>query len=183
MTSYWVSDYCSLFNSFSINPLGDGDKNFQYNSLTRLIIVATIAASIGYPDQLTTIIGAGVFSLILSICIYFLTLNSSSAIEGRIIDPSGAQFSRDEYSGGLTQYGEEILNDYETNTKNSFLINHPKLDTDDLKNKHFMDGNKMPKMITKELVKPRDINEFAQQVMTGTVKQLNSMQNKNISPV
>lgn len=183
MTSYWVSDYCSLFNSFSINPFSGGDKNLQYNSLTRLIIVATIIASIGYPDQLSTILGAGVFSVILSICIYFLTLNSKSAIEERIIDPNGARFSRDEYSGGLTQYGEEILNDYEANTKNSFLINHPSLDTDDLKHKHFMDGNKMPKVISKEIVNPPTRNRFSQQVMTGTVKQLNSMQNKNISPV
>jgi hypothetical protein len=183
MTSYWFSDPCALFNSFSINPLSGTDKNFQYNSLTRLIIISTLVAMYAYPDQINSIAGSGLFSVMVSVCIYFLTLNSTSAIEERIIDPKGADFSKEEYSAGLTEYGKDILEDYETNTKNSFLINHPRLNTDDLKNKLFMNGNKTPKRINKEFVEPIKGNEFSQQVMTGTVKQLNSLQSKNISPV
>ena len=171
------------FNSFSVNPFSGRDKNFQYTSFTRLIILGTILASIQYRDKMDIIVGTGVFSLIVSTCIYFLTLNSSSGVEEIIIDPNGAQFSKEEYSGGLTDYGKDILTNYETNTQNSFLINHPTLNTDDLKNKHFMNGDKMPKQISKQIVKPATENEFAQQVMTGTVKQLNSLQYKNISPV
>ena len=46
MTTYWISDPCSLFNSNNINPFVSDDKNFKFNSLTRLIIVVTLFSSL-----------------------------------------------------------------------------------------------------------------------------------------
>jgi hypothetical protein len=183
MTSYWFSDFCALFNSFSINPLAGTDKNFQYNSLTRLIIVLSIVGALIYQDDSIGILLTGGFSVILSIAIYFLTLNSPGGVENRLISSSNTEYSKGEYAGGLTDHGRNILEDYETNTKNSFLINQPIVDTEASKHKFFLDGNKTPKDVTEEIIPPPINNLFAQQVMTGTVKQLNSMQNKNISPV
>ena len=183
MTSYWFSDFCALFNSFSINPLAGSDKNFQYNSLTRLIIVLSLVGSLIYQDDYIGILVTGVFSVILSVAIYFLTLNSPTGVENRVIANSNIEYSGEEYAGGLTNQGRNILEDYETNTKNSFLINHPIVDTESIKHKFFLEGNKTPKEVTKEIIPPNTQNQFAQQVMSGTVKQLNSLQNKNISPV
>lgn len=184
MTSYWFSDFCALFNSFSINPLGGTDKNLQYNSLTRLIIVCTLIAAIVYPRDHLMILASGGFSLLLSVCVYFLTLNSPGGVESRTIsDRQPTEYSNGIYSGGLTDLGKDILDNYDTNTKNQLLINRPALNTQKLKHMYILDGNKSPNNVIKETIVPDTNNLFAQQVMTGTVKQLNSLQNKNISPV
>lgn len=183
MTSYWFTDICALFNSFSINPFSSGDKNFQYNSLTRLIILVTILAALKFPENNTLILSAGAFSILLTLCIYFLTLNSSKSIESRTIGNVSTEYSNDEYIGGITNIGKNMIDDYNTNTKNSFLINHPSLNTDDIKHKFILQGDKTPKHIGNEIIEKPEPNIFAQQVMTGTVKQLNSLQEKNISPV
>lgn len=183
MTSYWFTDICSLFNSFSINPFSSGDKNFQYNSLTRLIILVTIVAALRFPENNVLILFAGGFSILLTLCIYFLTLNSSKSIESRTIGDVSTEYSNDEYIGGITNKGKDMIDDYNTNTKNSFLINRPILNTDNIKHKFILDGDKTPKHVDNKIVEKPEPNLFAQQVMTGTVKQLNSIQQKNISPV
>jgi hypothetical protein len=182
MTSYWFTDLCAIFNSFSINPFYGKDKNQQYNSLTRLIIVATIIAAINYPDDYKIIVSTGMFSILLSVCIYFLTLNSSNSIESRTISNLQTEFANEEDRGGLTNRGKELLKDYNINTKNSFLINHPSLDTESIKHRFVMDGNKTPNLITDNEVKKPENKIFGQQIITGTVKQLNTV-NKNLSPV
>ena len=188
MTSYWFTDLCALFNSFSINPFYGQDKNQQYNSLTRLIIVATIIAALKYPKDYTIIISAGLFSILLSVCIYFVTLNSSNSIESRTIQNiptnSSTEFANEEDRGGLTNRGKELLEDYNTNTKNTLLINHPTINTDTIKHRFILDGNKTPNSITNkniELKTPVHKN-FGKHIMTGTIKQLNTV-NKNLSPV
>jgi len=182
MTSYWFSDLCALFNSISINPFYGTDKNYQYNSLTRLIIVATIIAAINYPKDGPIILGSGMFSILLSVCVYFLTLNSKSAIESRTIQDLPTDFSNVEDKGGLTNHGKDLLKDYDTNTKNSFLINRPVKNTDNIKHRFILDGDKTPKNITNEEIIQTPNNIFAKQIMTGTIKQLNTV-NKNLSPV
>lgn len=182
MTSYWFSDSCALFNSISINPFYGTDKNYQYNSLTRLIIVVTIAAAIKYPRDYVMILSTGLFSVLLSVCVYFVTLNSSAAVESRTIKDLPTDFSNIEDMGGLTNHGKDLLKDYNTNTKNSFLINRPIKNTDNLKHKFILDGDKTPKKITNEDIPQESNNEFAKQIMSGTLKQLNTI-NKNISPV
>ena len=44
MSTYWLSNFCSLF-SFNINPFYGKDRNERYNALTRLIILVTIIAN------------------------------------------------------------------------------------------------------------------------------------------
>tara|TARA_B100000902_G_scaffold398643_1_gene466195 strand:- start:5372 stop:5926 length:555 start_codon:yes stop_codon:yes gene_type:complete len=184
MTSYWFTDLCAIFNSFSINPFYGRDKNQQYNSLTRLIILSTIIAAFNYPKDYAVILSAGLFSILLSVCIYFITLNSSNSVDTRTITDLSTEFSNEEDRGGLTNRGKELLEDYNTNTKNSFLINHPTLDTDNIKHRFILDGNKTPKSITNEnkVLKNPDNKVYGKQIMTGTIKQLNSV-NKNLSPV
>ena len=76
MTTYWLSDPCSIFNSFNINPFLGKDKNFKYNSLTRLIVLATIILSLTYEKNRIDILIAGGISLILSVIIYLTSYNS-----------------------------------------------------------------------------------------------------------
>ncbi len=182
MTSYWFSDLCALFNSISINPFYGTDKNYQYNSLTRLIIVVSLAFAYNYPEDYVIILATGLFSVLLSVCVYFVTLNSSAAVESRTIQDLPTDFSKIEDKGGLTNHGKDLLKDYNTNTKNSFLINRPVKNTDNIKHRFMLDGDKSPKNITNEEIPPDVNNKFAKQIMTGTIKQLNTI-NKNISPV
>lgn len=182
MTSYWFTDLCALFNSISINPFYGTDKNYQYNSLTRLIIVITIIAAVKYPKERLKIILSGMFSILLSVCIYFITLNSARAIESRTIKDIPIEFGNEEDRGGLTNHGRKLLEDYTTNTKNSFLINHQTRDTENIKHRFILDGDKSPDVITNEIVENPFGNKFGKQIMTGTLKQLNTV-NKNLSPV
>lgn len=182
MTTYWFTDLCALFNSISINPFYGTDKNYQYNSLTRLIIVVTIIAAIKYPKDRLKIISSGAFSLLLSVCVYFITLNSASAVESRTIQDLPTDFSNIEDRGGLTNQGKKLLEDYNTNTKNSLLINHQTRDTENIKHRFMLDGDKSPNKITNEVINTPYSDPFAKQIMTGTLKQLNTV-NKNLSPV
>lgn len=77
MTTYWLSDFCSLFDSFDINPFSGDDKNQKYNSLTRLIILVTLISAFIFNDEQINILIAGVVSIILSVIIYMFTKNSS----------------------------------------------------------------------------------------------------------
>ena len=76
MTSYWLSNFCSLFSSVNVIPFISDDKNYQYNSLTRLIILVTILGYIYTQD--INVIYSGFISLTLSVVFYFLTFNTPS---------------------------------------------------------------------------------------------------------
>ena len=77
MTSYWFSDRCSLLNSFNINPFTGEDKNYKYNSLTRLIIFTTLLFILLYPKFRIEIFLTGCVSIFLSIIIYINTFNKT----------------------------------------------------------------------------------------------------------
>jgi len=74
MSTYWLSNFCSLF-AFNINPLQGSDRNERYNALTRLIILVTAVAYILTRDQ--NVLIAGVISVIITVLIYLFTFNSS----------------------------------------------------------------------------------------------------------
>ena len=73
MTSYWLSNFCALFASLNVIPFIGEDKNYQYNSLTRLIILVTILGYV-YTEDINVIF-SGLLSLTLSVVFYFLTFN------------------------------------------------------------------------------------------------------------
>ena len=77
MTSYWLSDPCSLKNSMNINPFISNDKNFNFNSLTRLIILVTLLSSILNVEISGQILAAGTISICLTLFIYLTTYNST----------------------------------------------------------------------------------------------------------
>ncbi len=76
MTSYWLSNICSLTNSININPFSNGDRNFRFNSLTRLIILVTIGAALFLKQNQNEILLGGAISIFISVIIYMLTHSS-----------------------------------------------------------------------------------------------------------
>jgi hypothetical protein len=76
-TTYWLSNICSLTNSANINPFVGNDKNFKFNSLTRLIIVVTIISLFIPGQDKISIFIAGVISIALTYIIYMTTHSSS----------------------------------------------------------------------------------------------------------
>lgn len=74
MTSYWISDICVLFNSFEINPFRGTDRNFRYNALTRLIILATVLSGM-FLNNFQEIGITGAISLLISVLVYFVSFN------------------------------------------------------------------------------------------------------------
>jgi hypothetical protein len=73
--SYWFSNPAALFSSFNIIPFLDSDPNERYNSLTRLIILFTIIFAIINGDNYILVLSIGMFSLLASLVIYFITAN------------------------------------------------------------------------------------------------------------
>ena len=82
MTTFWLSDFCSLLNSININPFVGEDKNFQFNSLTRLIILLTLLGALLSQESSNQIFLAGAISIFLIVVIYMLTYNSSELYAG-----------------------------------------------------------------------------------------------------
>jgi len=74
MSTYWLSNFCSLYSSFNINPFYGDDRNEKFNSLTRLIILVTLITFLIYKDK--NILIAGVISIIITVIIYLFTFNS-----------------------------------------------------------------------------------------------------------
>lgn len=75
MTTYWLSNICSLFDSVNLNPFYSNGRNANYNALTRLIIFVTIVALLINPNDKEQILIAGGASILLSIIIYLFTMN------------------------------------------------------------------------------------------------------------
>ncbi len=73
MVNYWYSDPCILFSSLNIFPFLGESQNDNYNSLTRLIILITIIATIFSGDYYLQVIALGISSIFLSVIIYDAT--------------------------------------------------------------------------------------------------------------
>ena len=121
MTSYWLSNFCALYSSLNIIPFIGNDKNFQYNSLTRLIILVTIISYI-YTQDINVIL-AGISSVTISVVIYFLTFNTKS-----VENLSEKYLDKNE-----TPADKIIKDDIVINQQNQITLDYSPPDTDDLR--------------------------------------------------
>ena len=188
MTTYWLSDFCSLFNSLNINPFVGTDKNFQFNSLTRLIIFMTFLCAILFQDSSNQIFLGGAISIFLSVVIYMLTYNSSemsTRFTGELksyIDSQKIIEDQDEnLKIGLSKMGEVVLEDQEINVENEVTLDYVPRNTKNIKAAMFLERNKMPSHVTNEPRNPNDYISLGKQVTSGTAKQLHSLIGKNLS--
>lgn len=185
MTTYWLSDFCSLFNSLNIIPFIGEDKNFMYNSLTRLILVLTFAGAIYYNENSVQIFIAGGISIFLSVVIYFLTYNSSELSFNQ-----DNQHNNYESMAEIKNQVDDLINsskpeksaeDKNVNNENHISLNYTPPDTDKKKHMYFLEGNKMPSKLIKT---QRDSSEYlstGNQTPVGVVKQLHSLIGKDLS--
>ena len=169
MTTYWISDYCSLFNSINLNPFDGDDKNYNYNSLTRLIIVVTIAFALLFSDNSLEIFVAGAVSIGISVALYLLTYNSKlpetstktdvaeGADEADEADESSAvtknknilksykdagnslKKREDIVKVGITKLGEEIIKDNKQNVENQISIGYVPRNTEQMSAAFFLE--------------------------------------------
>ena len=183
MTTYWLSDFCALFNSLNVNPLLGADKNFKFNSLTRLIILSTLVFSILFADNANEIFLAGGISLFLSVIIYMLTYNSADMSLGLNKEFKLYEDSRQlmESKQGNSKTGMSIINDYNANVENQVTLDYSPPNTELKKGIYFLEGNKMPSKVIAENRIPSDYLSSGKQVPTGTTKQLHSLIGKNLS--
>jgi len=168
MTSYWLSNYCSLFSSFNIIPFTGDNKNYQYNSLTRLIILMTL---LGYLYTLEiNVIYSGIISLLISIIFYFVTFNSSS-VEKSVENPS-VENKTPAYK--LTE------SDDLQNQLNQVSLDYTPPDTDD-KRKHiyFLEGDQSSSKITNVDIDPSEFLPSGPKVVNAITKNLTTL-NRNI---
>tara|TARA_Y100000992_G_C21228015_1_gene473936 strand:- start:84 stop:629 length:546 start_codon:yes stop_codon:yes gene_type:complete len=181
MTTYWLSDFCSLFNSLNINPFIGDDKNFQFNSLTRLIIFITFVCAILFQDSSNQIFLGGAISIFLSVVIYMLTYNSSemstsftAELKTHICPETIKKSLR-----GFSKTAEEIiLEDKQKRLENEVTLNNYfSRDTKHIKAGVFLERDKTPQHVTKE---PKEHNiSFGPKVLYGTTKQIHSLIRKN----
>tara|TARA_B100001142_G_scaffold300746_1_gene325775 strand:+ start:342 stop:878 length:537 start_codon:yes stop_codon:yes gene_type:complete len=176
MTSYWLSDICSLTNSVNINPLAEGDKNFKFNSLTRLIIFVTIISTF-LPEQNTdTILLAGCISVVLSIVIYMLTHNSGKKSLELNVDND---INNDNDNNIILVDNKKESLDHDVNMQNHVTLDFSIRNTDKIKKKLFLDKDDSPDNVTKTVIKKSDILTTGKQIPTDSVKK--SLLGKNLS--
>lgn len=168
MTSYWLSNFCALYSSFNIIPFIGNDKNFQYNSLTRLIILIT-AISYIYTGN-TDVVFAGIASVTISVVIYFLTFNTKSV-----------ENSYENYTDAIKTNIDKINDDDNIiNQQNQISLDYSPPDTDDLrKHVYFLDGDKSKDKIVPVEINPTDILSTGPKVKYGITKSLTNL-NSNI---
>lgn len=169
MTSYWLSDFCSLTNSMNINPFADGDKNFQFNSLTRLIIVITIASVIFSKQNKDEIMIGGVISIFLSIIIYMLTYNTGkTSVEFNLKDNN---VKNSNVPNKPNKSLKLLLKDVDTNRKNSITLDYSKKDTQKMVKKLFLEKDDSPASVEKTNIDTADILSGSKSTPVNTVKQ------------
>lgn len=183
MTTYWLSDFCSLFDSLNINPFVGTDKNFQFNSLTRLIIFMTILCAILFQDSSDQIFIGGVISIFLSVIIYMLTYNlseMSTRLTGELKSYIDSKKIIEDQDKNL-KMGEVVLEDQKINVENEVTLDYVPRNTKNIKAAMFLEENKMPANVTNEPRNPKDYISAGKQVISGTTKQLHSLIGKNLS--
>lgn len=168
MTSYWLSNFCSLFSSVNINPFTSEDKNYQYNSLTRLIILVTILGYIYTQD--INVIYSGLVSLTLSVVFYFLTFNTP-----------GPENSIENYKLENKTPADKIAESDELqNQMNQVSLDYIPPDTDDQrKHIYFLDGDHSKSKITKETIDTSVFLPSGPRVINSITKNMSKL-NRNI---
>jgi hypothetical protein len=168
MTSYWLSNFCALYSSLNIIPFIGNDKNFQYNSLTRLIIFVTIISYI-YTQDINVIL-AGIASVTISAIIYFLTFNTKS-----VENLSEKYLDKNE-----TSIDKIIKDDNTINQQNQITLDYSPPDTDDLrKHVYFLEGDKSKDTIVPVDINSSDLLPSGPRVTYGITKSLSNL-NRNI---
>jgi hypothetical protein len=168
MTSYWLSNFCSLFSSVNIIPFTSDDKNYQYNSLTRLIILVTVLGYIYTQD--TNVIYSGLVSLTLSVVFYFLTFNTP-----------GVENSIENYKLETETPADKItMSDELQNQMNQVSLDYTPPDTDDQrKHIYFLDGDHSKSKITKETIDTSEFLPSGPRVINSITKNISKL-NRNI---
>jgi len=168
MTSYWLSNFCSLFSSFNVIPFTTDDKNYQYNSLTRLIILVTVLGYIYTQD--INVLFSGLVSLTLSVVFYFFTFNTP-----------GVENSIESYKLEKETPTDKITTSDELqNQMNQVSLDYTPPDTDD-KRKHiyFLDGDQSKSKITKETINTSEFLPSGPRVINSITKNMTKL-NRNI---
>lgn len=182
MTNYWFSDFSSLFNSININPFVGGNKNFKYNSLTRLIVLVTVICSIIFNNNILEILLSGITSLSLSVIIYFLTYNSQETSVKSYDDTTKIISEQSQnLKIGSTPLSEKAVQDQKQNINNQVSRAYSPKDTELLKGRSFLDGDKSPSGVT--YIPPYDYVSHGDQVQTATMKKFSSLLDKNLGSV
>lgn len=186
MTTYWLSDFCSLFNSSNVNPFSGDDKNFKFNSLTRLIIAVTALFGILFNNRASEAFVAGCISLFLSVIIYMLTYNSSEQFSG--ISKELKTYTRgreliesqqENLKTGLSKTETEIIKDYNANLENEITLDYSPPNTELKKGIYFLEGDKMPSRVVATKRDPSEYLSTGKRVPTGTTKQFLSLIGKH----
>tara|TARA_Y100000022_G_C13253367_1_gene378330 strand:- start:506 stop:1072 length:567 start_codon:yes stop_codon:yes gene_type:complete len=188
MTTYWLSDFCSLFNSLNINPFVGDNKNFKFNSLTRLIILTTVISALYLKKNSNEILVAGCISIFLSVIFYMLTYNSAelsvsnnkNAIENYNDSQKILENIDKNLMIGITETGKSVMKNYKDNNKNNITFDYVPQDTELTKQIYFFEGNNMPSQVTETTINPAEYLSGGDKVQTGTVKSLFSLINKNL---
>lgn len=168
MTSYWLSNFCSLFSSVNIIPFISDDKNYQYNSLTRLIILVTILGYVYTHD--INVIYAGIVSLTLSVIFYFITFNTPAA-----------ENSIENYKVENKTPADKIAaSDELQNQMNQISLDYTPPDTDDQrKHIYFLEGDQSKSKITKETIDTSEFLPSGPRVINSITKNISKL-NRNI---
>ena len=168
MTSYWLSNFCSLFSSVNIIPFTSDDKNYQYNSLTRLIILVTILGYIYTQD--INVIYSGLVSLTLSVVFYFLTFNTP-----------GVENSIENYKLEKETPADKIAMSDELQIQlNQVSLDYTPPDTDDQRNHiYFLDGDQSKSKITNETIDTSEFLPSGPKVINSITKNISKL-NRNI---
>lgn len=168
MTSYWLSNFCSLFSSLNFIPFTSDDKNYQYNSLTRLIILVTVLGYIYTQD--INVIYSGLISITLSVLFYFLTFNTP-----------GVENSIENYKLEKETPADKITaSDDLQNQLNQVTLDYTPPDTDDQrKHIYFLEGDQSKSKITKETIDTSEFLPSGPKVFNAITKNITKL-NRNI---
>lgn len=211
MSTYWLSDFCSLFTSFDMNPFSNESKNERYNALTRLIIIVTLISSLIFNKQQNNILLAGAFSVFISLIIYLLTINSSVSFKKNPSDytklkdyfgndyeitrskTSGPKYDEakkillDQYDKVIeegTDIGKEIFVDDYVNSRTGMGLkgDFDIKREDDFSRSKFFTKNKGPQFgIVAKNMPDKSKIIFNKTVNTGTLKHFDSLINKDLN--
>ena len=185
MTSYWFSDLCSLTNSFNINPFSSGDRNYRYNSLTRLIIILTIIGLFIPNQDKIMIILAGIVSIFITNAIYMFTHSKTYKAINTPVTPITTELNTANTTNGAAPTTVAAVNnaqkaseDLVINQANQNTPNYIPQNTELKKNIYFLEANQMPTNVNSVSPALNSVNPTDKTVPGAIVK--TSIQEKNI---
>lgn len=175
MTSYWLSDYCTLFSSVNIIPFIGDSKNYQYNSLTRLIILVTVLSYLYTKD--TAVIIAGAISIVLTVIIYYLTYNQGKDYYKNSYDNVSTYNNVSSLKSNIENDKIAVLEEEDNiiNQKNQISLNYIPNNTELKKEVFFLDGSKPAAQIKPEIINTNDYTYNGPKVVNAVTKNFDSI--------